>query len=218
MPLPSGYVSNRSVTARSGRKINCSAIVHDSWVDPATKDADGISVSHAGASAASTRYQTIGGALATGGVARLSPARNVVITVTHGSSVVAMSGTITGTDRYGKILTEAWSVTAGTTSKTFTGKKAFWTVTSITETVAADASTNTIVSGTGDVLGLSAPLSVASAIKELAAGSIVTNGTFVAASTAATDDPHGTYAPNSVPNGSNDYDVWYISDYPEQGR
>jgi hypothetical protein len=219
MPLPTSYISNRSITVgKRGRKLNPSAIIHDSFVDPAAAVTNGISASHAGAGAAGTTLQTIGGSLASGGVATLSPARNVVITVTHGSSVVAMSGTITGTDAYGNGMTEAWSVTAGGTTKTFTGKKAFKTVTSITEVVAADASTNTIISGSGTVLGLSAPLAVASAIKEVAAGSVVTNGTFVVASTAATDDPHGTYSPNTAPNGSNDYDVWYISDTPERGR
>jgi len=218
MPLPTGYISNRSLNSRRGRKIDCSAIIHDSWVDPIASDDNGISVSHLGAGAAGTRDQTIGGALASGGVARMDYPRNVVITVTHSSSVVAMSGTIYGTDKFGNTMTEAWSVTATGTSKVFTGKKAFWTVTRISETVAADASANSIISGTGDVLGLSSPLSVASALKERVAGSVVTNGTFVAASTAASADPHGTYAPNTVPDGVNDYDVWFISDYPEQSR
>jgi len=218
MALPSTYRSNRVVLTRRSRRIDCSAIIHDSFVDAPAKVTNGISVSHAGAGAASTRNQTIGGSLATAGVAALRPARNVVITVTHGSSVVAMSGIITGTDKYGQVMTEAWSVTAGTTSKTFTGKKAFWTITAISETIAADASTNSIISGTGDVLGLSAPLSVASALKEVSGGSVVTNGTFVAASTASTADPHGTYAPNTVPDAAVDYDVWYISDLPENAR
>lgn len=215
MPLARTYVNNRSFRGNSGRLILPSAIIAQSWVDPATAVTNGFSVSHAGASAAGTRNMTLGGSLTSGGVGTNGHARNVVITVTHGSSVVAMSGVITGTDINGKSMTEAWSVTAGTTSKTFTGKKAFKTVTSITEVIAADASTNTIIAGNGVVLGLIAPLAVASAVKEVAAGSVVTNGTFVVASTASTDDPRGTYSPNTAPNGSNDYTIWFLSDTPE---
>lgn len=215
MPLARNYVSNRSFSGNSGRRHVPAAIMKQSWTDPSTADTDGYSVSHTGASAASTRNMTLGGALCTSGVGYSVYSRNVVITVTHGSSVVAMSGTITGTDITGRVQTEAWSVTAGTTSKTFTGKKGFKTITSITEVVAADASTNTIIAGDGVVFGLAAPLAVASAVKEVAAGSVVTTGTFVVASTASTDDLRGTYAPSAAPNGSNDYVVYYLSDTPE---
>jgi hypothetical protein len=51
--------------------------------------------------------------------------------------------------------------------------------------------------------GLLAPL------REIAAGSVVTNGTFV---DAATDAPHGTYEPNTAPNGTNDYALYYEVD------
>lgn len=211
MPLSRDYLSNRAFRGTSGQRYVPSAILHQTWTDPALADGDGFSVSHTGAAAAGTREMTLGGALA--GVNDY--ARNVVIVVTHASSVVAMSGTITGTDVYGNALTEAWSVTATGTSKTFTGKKAFKTVTSITETVAADASANSIIAGNGVVLGLNSKLALASALKEVAAGSVVTTGTLVAASTAATADPRGTYTPATAPDGSNDYTVWYISDDPE---
>ena len=211
MPLSASYL-RPDAYIKKGRKITPSRVFKDSWTNPITLDADGYSVSHAGAGSASTRNMTLGGALTTGGVGIADFARNVVITVTHASAVVAMSGVITGTDIFGNTITEAWSVTAGTTSKTFTGKKGFKTVTSISETVAADASANSIVAGTGVVFGLSAPLAVASALKETSAGSVVTNGVFVAASVAATDDAQGTYAPNSAPNGSTSYVVWYLSD------
>lgn len=181
------------------------------WTDPAAADADGYSLSHAGAAAASTRDMTLGGVLA--GVADY--ARNVVITVTHASAVVAMSGVIYGTDINGNSISEAWSVTAGGTSKVFTGAKAFKTVTRITETVAANASTNTIVAGTGNVLGLDLPAAVGgvnAAVKEVAAGAIVATGTLVAASEAAAADRNGTYLPATVPNGNNDYTVFYLAD------
>lgn len=189
-----------------------SLIAKDSFVNPSTIDTDGISVSHAGASVAGTTSMTIGGALASGGVATLTPARNVVITVTHASSVVAMSGTITGKDMYGRIITEAWSVTATGTSKTFTGAVAFKTITSITEVIAADASTNTIIVGDGKKLGLSFKAATPRIVAETEDGALPTAGTIVAASAAANADYRGTYAPNSTLNGALDFVVYYIVD------
>jgi len=220
MPLPTNYISTRAFRATKGRGrlITPVAVLKQTFTNPITLDADGFSVSHAGAGAAGTTSMTLGGALCTSGVGINATPRNVVITVTHGSAVVAMSGVITGTDIYDQPQTEAWSVTAGTTSKTFTGKKAFKTITSITEVVAADASANTIVAGSGTVLGIESPLSVASLLKEVSDGSIVTNGTVVAASTATTADPRGTYSPNTAPDGTKTYVIYYLSDNPESAR
>jgi hypothetical protein len=200
-----------------GREIDKASLVYEVFTDAPAKDADGYSASHAGAGAASTVNMTLGGALTSGGIGNAGIyARNVVIIVTHATSVVAMSGTIYGTDKNGEAITETWSVTATGTSKTYTGSKAFKTVTQITETVAADASANSIVAGTGDKLRLSARCSVASLVKETSGGSVVTNGTLVAGVTgSATADARGTYAPNTVPDGSTDYEIWYISNNPE---
>lgn len=218
MPLASNYRNNRSVRTASGFRVNPSAIVHEFFNAPAALVANGYSVSHAGAAAAGTTNQTLGGSLCTGGVGTADVARNVVITVTHATSVVAMSGTITGTDNYGNVITEAWSVTATGTTKTFTGKKAFKTITQITETVAADASANSIVSGTGNVLGLIGPVSSVVPIGEMMDGATTTAGVLVVASTAATADAGGTYTPNTAPNGTHTYDVGYLCDLPESGR
>lgn len=214
MPLDRSYLSTRGFRGNSGNRYIPAALIKQTWTNPATADTDGFSESHAGAAAAGTTNMTLDGAL--DGVNDF--ARNVVITVTHASSVVAMSGTITGTDEYGNALTEAWSVTATGTSKTFTGKKAFKTVTSITETIAADASANSIIAGQGTVLGLNTKCAVGSAVKEIANGSVVTTGTVVAADTASTADPRGTYSPSAAPDGSKDYTIWYISDEPENDR
>lgn len=204
---PAGYVDDNGV------KHLCtpSHIIKESFVDAVAPDDNGISVSHAGAGSAGTTSMTIGGALASDGVATLTPARNVVITVTHGSSVVAMIGTITGT-RLGRVVTEAWSVTAGTASKVFTGAVAFDTVTAITETVAADASANTIIAGTGKKFGLKFKNAYPARIAETEDGAVPTTGVLVAASTSANADARGTYAPNSTPDDSKDFVIWYLSD------
>ena len=123
-----------------------------------------------------------------------------------------MSGTVYGTDQYGSSISEAWSVTATGTAKTYETVKLFKTVTQVTETVAADASANTIKTGNGTTLALSAKCSCPSAVKELADAAIVTTGTL----TIASGQQNGTYKPATAPNGAHDYDVWYLSDFPEE--
>lgn len=218
MPLASDYVSTRALVSKGGTRVTPAALIYQLITNAAAIVTNGISVAHAGQVSAGTINMTLGGSLAAGGQVIFDVARNVVITVTHATAVVALSGTITGKDRYGNAMTEDWSVTAGTTSKTFTGKKAFKVITSITETNAADASADTVIAGSGKVFGLHSPCSVASLVKETSGGSVVTNGTLVAASTATTDDPHGTYSPNANPDGTTDFELWYISNTPENGR
>lgn len=219
MPIAKRYVTNRGVVpAGSGLQLPMSALYHQSWVNPTTADVDGILTTLAGPNATTFTLlpgNGLNGVFVVGRACVLPFARNVVITVTHASAVVALSGVISGLDIYGKQITEAWSVTAGGTSKTFTGKKAFKAITQITITAATDASTDSVIIGDGVVFGLDAKCSVASGVKELANGSVVTTGTVVAASAASTDDPRGTYAPATAPNGTNDYDLWFISDDPE---
>lgn len=212
MPLPTDYRNARAVRTRKNRKRNMSAIYKQTWTNSEASDANGLSVSHNGAASAGTTSQTLGGALS-GDMGLYT--KNVVIVVTHASAVVAMNGIITGTDMFGNVITEAWAVTAGTTSKTATGAKAFATVTGITEIVAADASANSIISGSGELLGLELPASSVGIVAEEEDGAIPTAGAIVKASTSATADRYGTYEPNSVPDGANDYILYYIVDIPE---
>jgi hypothetical protein len=156
----------------------------------------------------------LGGTSTLNGIGVPSTSRNVVITVTHATAVVAMNGIISGYDDRGQLVTELWSVTAGTASKTFTGKKAFKRIISITETVAADASANTIIAGTGIVFGIGVKTAVPSAVKELQDNVLITTGTILAASAVSTDDPLGTYLPAVTPNGVINYDVYIITDAP----
>jgi hypothetical protein len=222
MPLPAsylgGFVPANVKVGRLATDDNVmiepvpAYIMKQTFTNPSTIDTNGVSEIHLGAAAAGTTESPIDGDLATDGVATLTPARNVVITVTHASSVVAMSGLITGT-RFGRTLTETWSVTATGTTKTYTGKKAFDTITSITEVVAADASGNSIIVGDGKVLGLDFKNVATTAIKELEDGAAPTAGVLVAGVAAsATVDPRGTYTPNSTLNGALDFQVWYLVD------
>lgn len=221
MPLPASYFSTRGVVVRNTQRV-LSAVYKQSWTNPAAAATNAYQTTQAGPNTTTvtyyrTGYTPAGNTVFAGTLAAGVPdyPRNVVVTVTHGSAVVALSGTISGIDVYGRNISEAWSVTAGSTSKTFTGKKSFYRVDTVTVTAAADASADSVVVGTGTVFGFDVKCSVASAVKETSAGSVVTNGTLVAASTASTDDIRGTYSPNSAPNGATSYVAWIISDDPE---
>lgn len=211
MPLPSDYLGTENVVTNGKSIVHPIKIVKRTLTNPLAAVTNGVSVSHTGLNAAGTRLQTLGGSLTSGGVATFDFSRNVVITVTHASSIVAMSGVISGYDQYGTLITEAWAVTATGTSKTFTGKKAFLTVISISEVTAADASGNSIISGSGTVFGLGHYSLVASPLKEVAVGAVVTTGTMVAMSAATTDDARGTYSPATAPDGTKTYLVIYLT-------
>ena len=232
------YVSNRAfTTTRRGIQRGGSLLYHQNWTNPTAKVANGITTAQAGPVAVGTINLPLNGTLVTGGAAVLLPTfgvftggRNVVVTVTHGAAIIAVSGVVTGTDVYGVVRTEAWTITAGGTSKTYATKTAFKRVTAITLTNAADASTDTITVGDGDVLGLDVILPVAlgltgTSVKEVVAAALVTTGVMVAGgitisaagviSITANADPRGTYAPATIPNGATTYDLWYVSDIPE---
>lgn len=213
MPLPTGYVRSHALNARSNRQIGPSFMVKQSWTNPLALDADGISVAAAGPNT-TTADRTIGGALASGGKAILDYPRPVLITVTHASAIVAVSGTTYGLDLDGKVISEAWSVTAGGTSKTAGGAVSFKVVTRISVTAAGDASADSISAGTTAKLGLDVTAAHPSPLKELMDGTAPTAGVITIASTSANTDPRGLFAPNTAPDGAHDYDLWYISDSP----
>lgn len=134
--------------------------------------------------------------------------RNITCLTTHGSSIVAMTVLVTGTDEYGIVMSELITIAATGTSETDVGAKAFKTVTSIAITSASDAEANTLNMGMGDVLGL--PYRVDSggllAVIEDNDPSPVSSG-FVPAvttdpATTTTGDVRGTYDPAQTLNGT----------------
>lgn len=141
----------------------------------------------------------INGGQAVNGVATFQTPRNVVAAWT-GTAVL----TVTGTDVDGNVIVE--SSASGTS---FTGKKAFKTVTR----VRVSANVTALTVGTGVVLGLPMFLpDVPDVIREAVNGAVPGSaGTIVAgdqtAATATTGDVRGTYSPNSAPNGSNVYEL-----------
>lgn len=138
---------------------------------------------------------TFTGVLAVGGRVTLDVPRNIVAAWT-GTAVM----TVTGTDDYNAVMVE--SSGSGTS---FTGVKAFKTVTR----VAVSANTTAATVGTGNVLGLPLRLlNAANILVQYQDNGSATAGTTVAAlaqgtrSTATTADVRGTYTPNATPNGT----------------
>ena len=164
---------------------------------PDTIDADGIAASQNRTGAGAL---LVNGALATDGVATLDVPRNVVVDSGGADTAVI---TVTGTDVYGKSLSEAITLNGATA---VAGKKAFKTITAIS----ADGTvTNGFFAGPGDVLGLPVFLpALGFIVNELEDGGIATAGTTVAGvttaggSTTTTGDIRGTYDPNSAADGA----------------
>jgi hypothetical protein len=127
--------------------------------------------------------------------------------VTHGSSVVAMTITVSGYDVYGQAMSELFTATAGTTSKTVTGTKAFKYIESIAITAAADAEANTLNLGWTDVLGLPyKAAAVADVVRVFFNDVLDDSATVVAAdtttATTGTGDVRGTVDTNSAADDS----------------
>ena len=143
--------------------------------------------------------------------ASISPPRNITVTTAGGTPADApATALVTGKDINGNTITE--TLTIAQTATIASGAKAFAKVTSILE-AAADGTGATLSYGIGVLVGLAKPIKTRAGrtgpIQEIAAGSVVTNGTFA---TPAVGAPNGTYSPNTAANGTNDYALYYEYD------
>lgn len=175
--------------------------------NPATADAAGLLAATATVASAVTVTSFLAG-----GVAALAAyPRNVTFTTAGGTPADApATAVITGTDVDGAALTE--TVNLAQTATIASGVKAFKTITSVVY-AAADGTDATVSIGFGNVFGLPKKAKVRAGtlnvICEINANAIATNGTFVVPATGA---PHGTYTPNTAPNGTRDYCLTYELD------
>jgi hypothetical protein len=146
--------------------------------------------------------------------------RNLVSVMTHGSAVVATTIVISGYDYAGQAMSELHTITAGTTSKTVTGKKAFAYVSGVAITAAADSEANTLNIGTGAVLGLPFRLTALDDVMKASIGgtqelvNVASNATVVAGvatspATTSTGDVRGTVTFNTALNGTLTPTLWY---------
>ncbi len=147
--------------------------------------------------------------------AEMVPPRNVTVTSTINAHVTALAVAIVGRvrDITGALIAQTDTInTTNGGGATDAGTKAFAFVDSISIPAMGGAAGSLTV-GFGVVCGLRRKLKSAAGmpvvLQQITNGALVTNGTFVAA---ATSGPHGTWAPNSAANGTNDYALVYMQD------
>jgi hypothetical protein len=190
-------------------QVNGGYIHTDEFTNVAAADVDGITL--AAATAATPQAFTSDdwdGVLGTG---EMVPPRNATITTTADDDVLAVECTITGRvrDFMGLLVaqTDTITLTAGG-GVTNAGTKAFSFIDAV-NIPANDGAAATLSIGWGVLIGMSRPMrsmaGLLRPLREVAAGSVVTNGTFAATA------PNGTYSPNSAPNGTNDYALTYVA-------
>lgn len=140
--------------------------------------------------------------------------RNITLTATHGSSLVAMTLTVSGYDVYGEPMSELFTITATGTSKTATGKKAFKYILSYAFTSASDATANTANVGFADVLGLPYRIDRKERLIPWGNGAIEVATTVVAddtsPATTSTGDVRGTIDFNSASDATKKFVVWMV--------
>lgn len=166
-------------------------------ITPVALDADGIAAAQAVAGAGNL---TLNGALASGGTVTLDVPRTVEIDSSDAGDTT-QTATVTGTDVYGKPMTELIAFN-GTTA--VAGQKAFKKITQIAISAAMTGNAN---AGTTDVFGL--PVRVTSRNRMLTAwdGAFVTTGTFAGGDTTSpatttTNDVRGTFLVPSAADGT----------------
>jgi hypothetical protein len=175
------------------------SITVEEFTNPAAANAAGLEA----ATATTVAPRTVTTFVA-GGVAALAAfGRNVTFTTAGDTPADApASATVTGKDIDGKAQTE--TINLSQTADIVAGAKIFKSVSSVAY-AAAGGTDATVSIGFGDLLGLTktpkARAGLAALVREIAAGSLVTNGVLNAA--------NRSYAPNSVPDGTRDYAVYY---------
>ncbi len=179
----------------------------DEFTNPPVADTDAFKT----AIATAITLQTYTGVALNGvvGAGALTYPRNVTVTTDDHVAAYTGSVTFTGLDTAGNAISESLALV---NNSTVAGVKAFSSVSSIS-VPAQNNTTGSLQFGFGAKLGLTRKAktrnTILSVIKEIVAGSVVTNGVFAVA---ATGLPYGTYAPNTPPDASTDYVVYYETD------
>lgn len=194
------------------------AITVDEFIDVALADVDAIRLATA---VIDTAERTLSGADLDGvvGGAEMVPPRNITVNTTGGTPGDAPANvTINGKVRNGegKMVAQTETIAVSQIVGQAVGDLAFSVVESIVEEQ-GDGTAASLSYGFGVVIGLGQPLKtrggVAAVLAEIANGTplgiAAVTGTFVDAATAA---PNGTYEPNTPPDGSIDYVVYYEYD------
>lgn len=144
--------------------------------------------------------------------------RNLSLNVTHATSIVAVSITVSGFDEFGAAISETLAVTATGTTKTTAGKKAFKWILSYAITSAGDTTADTLNLGWGNVFGLryrttdkNQVIGMTNGVPDYTQTIVVADDT---APSATTGDARGTFAPSVAPDAAKTYAVWQVPSDP----
>lgn len=180
------------------------------WVDPPAADTDYFVVNRASSASEdvidenAAEWQT---------VAELDPPRNLTITTSAHTDIDAVAVVLAGKvrDELGNLVDQTDTITlTADVGATDVGTRAFSTLESVT--IPAQTGPGGVIDvGFGDIIGLPAPMKeragLLAPLREIESSSgVVTTGTFT---TATAQPPHGTYAPSTVPDASEDYSLTY---------
>lgn len=178
------------------------AFTVEEFTNPAVADVDAIKTSIASSDSEKTYTGTALNGIV--GTAVMSPPRNVTVTLSDSAATWQGKATVYGLDARGSVVSEELTLANNTT---VAGVKAFKKVTKIVVDAQVNTS-GTLSFGFGALIGLAkvpvARAGLAVAIKEIYDGGVVTNGTISAT--------NATYAPNTAPNGTHDYAIYYEYD------
>lgn len=204
-------VAGALVSAATGAELPNAATITYTSTNDAVTPIDG------------TSKPTLASVVMADGVSRsvwpLDVPRNVVMSVTHATSIVALSLVVSGYDEYGEAITETLAVTATGTTKTATGKKAFKWIYSYAFTSAGNATTDTANVAWGNVFGLPYRVTDANNVIGMTNGVPDYTQVVVAADdtnppTGTTGDTRGTFAPSVAADTSKKYAAWIVPSDP----
>ena len=197
----------RFINLMESQLSSAAAINVEEFTNPATADVDAWLT----AQATSTAEQVYAADDLDGASAgtELDIPRNVSVTTVGTDDQFTFPMTVEIEGEYlGEAQTETITFASTDSPGTLYGTKPFSKVTGVT--ISANADTGGTVSvGFGTSLGLGkrttlkARAGAYAIIREISAGSLVTNGAL---------NQYGLYTPNTVPNGSNDYAIFYEAD------
>ena len=199
----SGGTQTCSISGKAASAAGIS-VACDEFTNPATAATAGLEA--ATASQASVRSVT--SFLAAGVAALLAYPRNITFTTAGATASDApATAVVTGTSVTGQAQSE--TVNISQSAATVSTAKLYKTIERV-DYAAGDGTGATIAIGFGAKLGLSRlPKTrggMVAIINEIAVGARVTNGTF---EDPATAPPYGSYAPNSAPDATRDFAIYY---------
>lgn len=188
-------------------------LVTEEFTDPPAADPNAIVLSMASSDeAVSLAEEDLDGVV---GNAEMVPPRNITITTTAHADIDAVDVVITGRVRnsLGELVAQTDTITLTNGGDTTDVGDAMFSIVDGIDIPAQSGAGGALEIGFGLLLGLANAIKsragLRAPIRQIAAGTVVTTGTF---SGPATNPPHGAYTPAAAADGTRDYALTYEPD------